>query len=64
MKPIEDLTDNELKEEYNGLFKCVNLSDSFSAYDVLRLADAETELMDRRYKILPSYEIIKNDSDS
>ena len=62
MKPIEDLTDNELKKEYNGLFRCINDSDSFSSSDVLRLAESETELLKRGYKILPSYEIIKNDS--
>lgn len=48
---LKRLSDEELKEYYKSLWEAVNVSDCFSAYDVLLLHKLEGELRRRGYEV-------------
>ena len=49
---FKDRSDEDLQEEYQELYGCVELAECFSARDVVLLELAEAELQRRGYEIV------------
>ena len=50
-KPIKEMSDRELKEEYRSLWNSIYVAEVYSVDDLVRLCAVEAELERRGYEI-------------
>jgi len=63
VEDIREMSDEELIELYKGLHDAVYVVECYGTSDYLLLLAVERELARRGYKIVPSFEIVKEDEE-